>query len=232
MGGKKDSIIKASLFEKKVAVEKLVEQSRLTSESLFLLVSSTIIVTLGLILNNPAVVIGGMLLAPLFSPLLIIGLGIVLSNKEIVVDNLKVFLKMFTSILLAALIISFLFNVKRATSEILLRAVYNFEYFLVAFVAGVAGTYFWVKPHLQNIISGIIIAVALIPPIASLGIGVSILNRDVISGSLMFFIINCIGIVFGSVLIFSLFGFGKSERAVEEAVEEKTKEIEEEKSSE
>ena len=221
---KEKTLMYASLFEKKEAVEKLIEESSPTKEFYFLLISSVSIITLGLILNNSSIVIGGMLLTPLFSPLLIIGLGIVLSNKNIILKNFINFLKLSGVIGAVSLIISFVVNVKEPTLEILLRTDTRFEYFLVALVAGIIGTYFWVKPHLQNLISGIIVAVALVPPISSLGIGISLLDKDIISGAIMFFILNFIGIIFGSVLTFSMFGFGKREKKTEKTMEKKLEE--------
>ncbi len=228
MNKKEKSVIFASLFEKKQAVEKLVEESVPTSEFYFLIIASTLIITLGLCLNSASIIIGGMLLAPLFSPLLILGLGIVLSNKEIIFNNFKNFLKSVATIILTSLILTFLLNLKKSTPEILLRTNPSLEYFLVAFISGIAGTYFWIKPHLQNLISGIIIAVALIPPLACFGIGINLLNRDIISGSLMSFLINFIGIILGSIIMFSLFGFGKEEK-VEETIEKKMEEMEKKK---
>lgn len=222
MGQEKEKIlIYASLFEKKEAVEKLISESAPKKEFYFILLSSVSIITLGLILDNSSIIIGGMLITPLFSSLLTIGLGIVLSNRDIVIKNFINFLKLFGIIIAVSFFISFIVNIKEPTSEVLLRTTSKFEYFLVAFVAGIIGTYFWVKPHLQNLISGIIIAVALVPPISCLGIGLSLFNRDIISGSLMFFILNFVGIVFGSVLVFSLFGFGKTNKTFEKTLEKK-----------
>jgi len=225
MTPQKESVVPVSMFEKKQAIEKLIEESILTHEFYFLLISSTILITLGLILNNPAVVIGGMILAPLISPLLIIGLGVVVCRKAIITQSLFDFAKIVGVVIVTSFVVSFIFNVKEATPEILLRTASNFEYFLIAFIAGVVGTYFWVKPHLQNLISGVIIAVALIPPLCGLGIGLNILDKNIIAGSLMFFIINFTGIILGSILMFSLFGFGRGEKRVEKTIQKKLKEV-------
>jgi len=225
MSQQKESVVPVSMFEKKQAVEKLIEESVLTHEFYFLLFSSTVLITLGLILNNAAVVIGGMILAPLISPLLIIGLGIVVCRKDIINQNLLDFAKIVAVIVATSFVVAFIFNVKETTSEILLRTASNFEYFLIAFIAGIVGTYFWVKPHLQNLISGVIIAVALVPPLSSLGIGLNMLDKNVIAGSLMFFIINFTGIILGSILMFSLFGFSRAEKGVEKTIQKKLKEV-------
>ena len=219
---KEKLLIHASLFEKKAAVEKLIEESATTKEFYLLLLSSASIITLGLILDNSSIVIGGMLLTPLFSPLLTIGLGIVLSNRNIIIKSFVNFLKLTAAIIIVSLIISFIVNVKEPTIEILLRTTPKFEYFLVALIAGFMGTYFWVKPHLQNLVSGIIVAVALVPPVSCLGIGLGLFNKDIISGSLMIFILNFTGILFGSVLTFSLCGFGRENKVFEKAIEKKT----------
>lgn len=221
---KENLLIHASLFEKKEAVGKLIEESATTKEFYFLLLSSATIITLGLILNNSSIVIGGMLLTPLLSPLLTIGLGVALSNSDIVIKNFINFLKLTLAIIMVSFIIAFIVNAKESTIEILLRTTPKFEYFLVALVAGFIGTYFWVKPHLQNLVSGIIVAVALVPPISCLGIGLSLFDKEIISGSLMFFILNFFGILLGNVLMFSLFGFGKQSRVFEKTIEQKMEE--------
>jgi uncharacterized hydrophobic protein (TIGR00271 family) len=217
---KEKLLIHASIFEKKAAVDKLIEESATTKEFYLLLLSSASIITLGLILDNPSIVIGGMLLTPLFSPLLTIGLGIVLSNTNIIIQSFLNFLKLTAVIIVVSFIVSFVVNVKEPTIEILLRATPKFEYFLVALIAGFIGTYFWVKPHLQNLVSGVIVAVALVPPISCLGIGLGLFNKDIISGSLMFLILNFIGILFTSVLMFSLFGFGQKSKELEKTIEQ------------
>ena len=112
MTPQKESVVPVSMFEKKQAIEKLIEESILTHEFYFLLISSTILITLGLILNNPAVVIGGMILAPLISPLLIIGLGVVVCRKAIITQSLFDFAKIVGVVIVTSFVISFIFNVK------------------------------------------------------------------------------------------------------------------------
>jgi uncharacterized hydrophobic protein (TIGR00271 family) len=224
---KRDSLTKISLFEKKAAVEKLIEESATTKEFYLLLLSSASIITFGLILDNPSILIGGMLLAPLFSPLLAIGLGVVLSNKNIIIRSFINFLGLTILIIITSFIIAFVFNFnieEEPTPEILSRIIPRFEYLLVALIAGFMGTYFWVKPHLYNLVSGIIVAVALVPPISCLGIGLGSFNREIISDSLAFFIMNFVGILLGSIVVFSLFGFGQKSGELEKAMEQKTDE--------
>ncbi len=222
---KKESFLRISLFDKKSAVEKLIEESTTNKEFYLLLFSSTIIITLGLILNNSSIVIGGMLLTPLFSPLLTIGLGIILSNNNIIAKSFINFLKLVVAIVVVSFILSLAVNAKESNVEILLRTIPNVEYLIIAVVAGFMGTYFWVKPHMQNLISGVIVAVALVPPLSCLGIGMRLFSHDIISGSLMFFILNFIGIVAGSTLAFSLFGFGKKSEQFEKAIDQKVEEV-------
>ena len=226
-------LIHASLFEKKEAVDKLIEESATTGEFYLLLLTSASIITFGLILDSPSIVIGGMLLTPLFSPLLAIGLGIVLSSKKIIIRSFLNFLGLTVVIIIASFIISFIFNVggdvipggtPAIPGEILSRTIPKFEYLLVALIAGFMGTYFWVKPYLQNLVSGIIVAVALVPPISCLGIGLGLFNRSIISGSLEFFIMNFVGILLGSILAFSLFGFGQKGEQFVRVMEQKTDE--------
>ena len=67
---------------KRAVVHYLIRQSRIGKDYFLMLSLSTLITTLGILTNSIAVVIGGMLLAPLLSPILALGLGMVTTNKE------------------------------------------------------------------------------------------------------------------------------------------------------
>ena len=86
---------------------------------------------------------------------------------------------------------------------------------------------------------GIAVAVALIPPIATIGIGIAKLNIPVIVGATVFLVVNIIGIVFASMLVFSLMNLyvkrtiaSKVANLSDKEVEEKKEKIQEEKEKE
>jgi len=104
----------------------------------------------------------------------------------------------------AAALATWLFatNIEAFTSEILLRTEPSLLYLAVAVIAGIAVSFTLVRPELSETLAGIAVSVALIPPLAVLGIGIAKLNLLVVSGSLVLLLINVIGIVVASMVTF------------------------------
>lgn len=78
---------------------------------------------------------------------------------------------------------------------------------IIAILAGFAASFALVKPQLNETLPGIAISVAIIPPLAVTGIGIANLNLLLISGSFLLFLVNLIGVVFASMITFSLMNF-------------------------
>jgi uncharacterized membrane protein len=101
-------------------------------------------------------------------------------------------------------------------------------YFFIAVVSGFAVAYTLVKPDLSAKLPGIAVAVALIPPLSVVGIGVATFNGDVVSGSLMLYIINVVGIVFASLVGFSLMNLYNKRRVAENTIKKEEQRLEKE----
>lgn len=192
--------------DKSKAVEKLISDSTPDFDFFLFIVLSVLMATFGLLINNSAVIIGSMLIAPILYPVLSFSLGIVMSDGKVIYRSLYTILKSFGLGILAAFLAT-LFLVPldmELNGEILLRTEPSLLYFMVALVAGIAVSFSIVKPKLSARLSGIAVSVALIPPVAVLGIGLAQFNWMVVSGSFMLFFINVIGIIFASMVSFSL----------------------------
>lgn len=192
--------------DKSNAVEKLISDSTPDFDFFLLITLSILMATFGLLLDNVAVIIGSMLIAPILYPVLSFSLGIVMSDGKVIYRSLYTIVKSFGIGIFAAFLAT-LFLVpldKEHTSEILMRAEPSLLYFMVAIVAGVAVSFSMVKPKLGATHSGIAVSVALIPPVAVLGIGLAQFDWSIVSGSFVLFIINVIGIIFASMVSFSL----------------------------
>lgn len=207
-------------------VEELIESSRLTGDFYLMLILSAVVVTLGLMLNNSAIIIGGMLITPLLTPVLTLALGIVIADGRLIWRSVKIILKSLGIIIGVALIISLLFPVEDYNLEIESRLINSIPYFLVAFTAGLAATFAWARKNLYAMLPGVAIAVSLLPPLSVFGIGISKLSGEIIRDSLVTFLLNLFGIILGSVIIFSLLNFYKAKK---EAQREVAKEEREEK---
>ncbi|PSO45074.1 MAG: hypothetical protein BRC22_01550 [Parcubacteria group bacterium QH_9_35_7] len=97
----------------------------------------------------------------------------------------------------------------KITEEIISRIEPNLLHLLVAIFSGMVGAYAYSKQDLSERIVGIAISVALIPPLAVVGLGIVINDPQIWQGSSLLYLTNLAGIIFGSIVMFTLLGFGK-----------------------
>lgn len=179
-----------------------------------LIILSSAIVSLGLILNNSAIIIGGMLVAPLITPIFGFSLNIlILRFRELGKPLLSILLGTMSAVIISALI-GYLANFidgssLKATNEIISRVQPDIFYFLVAFFSGLAGSYAYVSEKISASVTGIAISVALIPPLAVAGLSIAMQNWNHLESSLILYLLNLIGIFFGSIIMFIILGFGQ-----------------------
>lgn len=166
------------------------------------------IATLGLILNSPAVVIGAMLISPLMGP--IIGAGLALAAGDVylfVRASLNLLLSSLASILLAALIV-FISPFHSATNEILARTQPNLLDLGVAVFSGLAGTLIVLRGASGGGVTalpGVAIAVALMPPLCTVGFGMGAgWQGNIIWGAGLLYLTNLVAIVSAALLVFWL----------------------------
>ncbi len=185
------------------------------SYSFFLLILlSSAIATLGLLLNNTAIVIGAMVVAPLITPIFGFSLSLLIFQlKKMTSTLLMLFSGTLIAITIAALLGFFMTFIEGHTlslnAEILIRIKPDFMFFLVALFSGIAGSYAYAKPEKIAAIAGIAISVALIPPLAVCGLGIVFSDWNLVSQSLLLYGFNLSGICLGSIITFLFLGFGK-----------------------
>jgi len=214
--------------DKTKAVDLLIRESTGDFDFFFFIVLSVLMATLGLIANNPAIVIGSMLLAPILFPILSISLSIIMSDGPIIARSVMTFLKASAVAIFTAAAATLIFApFAPVTSEILLRTEPSLIYVGVAIVAGLAVSYSLAQPALSATLPGIAVSVALIPPLATIGIGVANLDMAVISGAFTLYLVNVLGIVFASMLIFALMNLYAKRKIAEKVVKKEEKRLEE-----
>ena len=140
-----------------------------------LMVLSTVMAAAGLIQNSAAVVIGGMLVAPLMTPLLGIGMALVQGNPVLARLSLQSVTRgICVSILGGFLVGLCTLSFEEPTREMLARGGPGLLDLCVAFAAGLAAAYASSRPGLIAALPGVAIAAALVPPIATSGLALSI----------------------------------------------------------
>lgn len=224
------------------AVNDLIIESNPGSNYYTLLILSSVIIAAGLLLANSAILIGGMLVTPLLTPILLISLGITLGRPFLIKKTAKLIFKSVGIVFVVAFIFGLIFAVpedKEFFSSIVFNNTINaaFLYFIVAFASGIAAAFAWVRKKVTNMLPGISIAVSLVPPIALVGIWLSQNEIDSARFFLMVFLFNLIGIVMGSIIVFSMLKFYKTDDEVTANLntlnkEENRKQIEEKQAEE
>jgi uncharacterized hydrophobic protein (TIGR00271 family) len=179
------------------------------SVSYYVLLSlSVVIATLGLLANSTAVIIGAMIVAPLMGPILGVAYSMIMSNRRMLRrSTLAIVSGAFMSIAISAAICR-LVGIETLTSEITARTSPNLLDLGVALAAGGAGAFAFCRRDIADALPGVAIAVALVPPLSVVGIGVALNLQDVTFGSSLLFLTNLIGIIFsgGLVLLFQRYG--------------------------
>jgi len=206
--------------------DKVYEQIKENAEGDFdfylLTVFSTIIITLGLLVNSGAVVIGGMLIAPMVWPIFLSALGIIMGRTRIFEKSLLTVLKASIFIFATAYLIGLLTpDVIKNGQEILARTQPTIFELLIALASGFVGAFIVAYPKLGSAMAGVVVAVALVPPLAVTGIAISQNNMESAGGAFLLYVTNLIAITFASGVMFLLARFrgpsteeGKAMRSV------------------
>ncbi len=178
-----------------------------------LMVLSTLIAAVGLIQNAPAVVIGAMLVAPLMTPLLGLGLALVQGNPVLArISVHAIVFGVMVAILVGVLVGLLTPGFQEPTREMLGRGGPGVLDLCVAFASGLAAAYASSRPGLLAALPGVAIAAALVPPIATCGLALSLGNFDLAFNALLLFVINMVTIVLATVVSLWLVGLRNIKR--------------------
>lgn len=184
--------------------EVISDSSRLSNEFILLLFCSCAIATTGLMQNSAAVIIGAMIIAPLMMPILAFSLGAIWGDKKLILQSvLTLFVGTICAIGLSSLITILLPGVE-LNEQITARINPGLFDIVVALLSGVVGAYAYANPKISNSVSGVAIAVALMPPLCSVGICLGTGHFQSAMGALLLFTTNLVGISLAASLIFWL----------------------------
>jgi uncharacterized hydrophobic protein (TIGR00271 family) len=216
--------------DKRAAIKNLIESSAPRQEFYVIIALATGIATLGLISNSIAVVIGSMMIAPMLFPLSALGMGFAVNSLSLIWRSVRTILIASLFGLLFSVILAFLFrgDVELFRAGILADIKPGIAFTMVAFLSGVAAAFSFAKPHLNISLSGVAIAVALVPPLGATGIGIAIGDFQLAFNSITQYTINLAMIILANFLIFKFMEFETRETTAEVAVDKTEKEVKEE----
>ncbi len=191
-----------------ITTENIKNGAVLTGVNLWVLVGAIFIASLGLNTNSTAVIIGAMLISPLMGPIMGFGFGLGTNDFSLVNKSIRNFLIMFVLSVVTSTVFFLLSPVKEAGSELLGRTSPTVYDVLIAFFGGMAGIIAGAsKLRSGNVVPGVAIATALMPPLCTLGYGISHLNWQYAAGAFYLFMINSVFIALATYFIVNLLGY-------------------------
>jgi len=179
-----------------------------------LMTMSVLIAVMGLLADSTAVVIGAMLVAPLMSPVLGAAAALVLGLPQQFLRQLAVLAVGTAGAVGLAAGTSFLFpgSMNPLPAEILARTSPNLLDLGIALAAGAAGAYAQIRKAAADALTGVAVAVALVPPLAVVGVTLEIGEYALATGALFLFLANVAGIVMSAATTFLVCGLVDSWR--------------------
>lgn len=178
--------------EERETVESIRNGVEFKGANLWILIFAIFIASLGLNVNSTAVIIGAMLISPLMGPIMGVGLSVGLNDFELMKRSLKSFLvATLFSVMTATLY--FLFTpLDEVQSELLARTSPTIYDVFIALVGGLAGIVALSTKEKGNVIPGVAIATALMPPLCTAGFGLATGNWLYFLGAFYLYFINSV----------------------------------------
>ncbi|MBR4809340.1 MAG: DUF389 domain-containing protein [Bacteroidales bacterium] len=176
--------------------------------NVFILACAIIIASVGLNVNSIPVIIGAMLISPVMGPILGFGFSLGVHDGQLLKDSLRNFGIMVGISILASTLFFVLspLNPEHPT-ELLARTNPTIYDVLIALFGGFAGILENSRKEKGTVLSGVAIATALMPPLCTIGYGISILNLRFILGAAYLFLINSIFIALATYLGVKYLGY-------------------------
>ncbi len=175
--------------------------------NLWALIFAILVASLGLNVNSTAVIIGAMLISPLMGPIMGIGLSMGTSDFELLQKSFYNY-SIATAVALGTSTLFFLVSpLNDAHSEILARTSPNIYDVLIALTGGLAGALATANSNKGNIIPGVAIATALMPPLCTAGYGLATLQWGFFLGAFYLYIINTVFIALATFILIRLLYF-------------------------
>ncbi len=184
---------------------RIISGGQVTGTNMCVLICAILIASVGLNVGSTAVIIGAMLISPLMGSLLAMAFGVASADKSQLLRNFYGFLLQLIISLLVSTVYFLLSPVKAPTSEIIARTQPTFYDVIIATAGGFAGIIGSTRhDKANNIIPGVAIATALMPPVCTCGYSIANAKWEMLSGAAYLFLVNCYFIFVSAVVILDL----------------------------
>lgn len=174
--------------------------------NLWILMVAIVMASVGLNVNSTAVIIGAMLISPLMGPIIGMGYGLGTYDFDLVRQSIKNYLFAVVTGLIVSTLYFSISPLNEAHSELLARTAPNIYDVLIAFFGGLAGFIAIVSRYKGNVITGVAIATALMPPLCTAGYGLATGKWNFFGGALYLLAINTVFIALSALITTRFFG--------------------------
>ncbi len=178
---------------------------RLDLNFVVLVVLSSLVAAIGLITNNVAVIIGAMVIAPLLGPNLALSLGTAIGDLSLIRKSVQT---LVAGMLLAVAVpaaLGMFWSFDVTNHELMLRTVVGIDSAALALASGAAAA-LSLTTGLSSILVGVMVAVALLPPAAALGLMLGSGNTALATGAGLLLVVNVVCINLASKIVFDIKG--------------------------
>ena len=184
----------------KYVIKQITNGINFQGSNLWILIFAVFIASLGLNVNSTAVIIGAMLISPLMGPIIGMGLALGIADLDLFKQSIKNYLvSTFISVVTATIYFT-LSPITNAQSELLARTSPTLYDVLIALFGGAAGFLATSTKGRNNVVPGVAIATALMPPLCTAGYGLAVQNTSYFFGAFYLYFINTVFIAFTTCL--------------------------------
>lgn len=179
--------------------------ARLDANHLILVFLSTLVATIGLLENNVAVIVGAMVIAPLLGPNIALAFATTLGDRDLLREAFRTNLIGVVFALLISVVIGWLWPVVAPNTEILARTDVGFDGVVLALASGAAAV-LSLTSGVASALVGVMVAVALLPPTATLGMLLASAQLDLAAGAALLLAVNIVCVNLSANLVFLVKG--------------------------
>jgi len=184
--------------------QRIASDASVKDANLVILITAILIASVGLNMNSTAVIIGAMLISPLMGGLVATGYGMATYDMQFIKDSMvKLGFQVSFALITSAIYFS-LSPISDASSELLARTSPTIWDVIIALAGGIAGAIGNTRKEKTNVIPGVAIATALMPPLCTAGYGIATHSSTFVLGALYLFFINAFFITLSAFLVFKV----------------------------
>lgn len=195
--------------DERATIDSIYKGVEFKGANLWVLIFATFIASLGLNTNSTAVIIGAMLISPLMGPIMGFGLGLGINDIDLIKKSAKNYAIATLFSVLTSTIYFLLSPLSEAQSELLARTQPTIYDVLIALFGGLAGIVASSTKLKGNVIPGVAIATALMPPLCTAGFGLATGNFFYFFGAFYLYFINTVFISLSTLIVVRLLRFSK-----------------------